>query len=97
MLFHFRHIGVLIHKYFLFCFVLFVCLFVCLFPQVIEDFSYELGWLFQMLVGLGIVNVNHEIRENLKKDISALRHYLETKEVTTNKTELTVNLDGALN
>ena len=55
------------------------------------DYNYELGWFFQILVGLGFVNVSHEVRENLQKDIAALRHYMETKEVTTNKTELNLS------
>mmetsp|Transcript_14039 Transcript_14039/g.26921 ORF Transcript_14039/g.26921 Transcript_14039/m.26921 type:complete len:257 (+) Transcript_14039:124-894(+) len=61
--------------------------------KVIVDFSYQLGWFFQILVSLGIVNVSHEVRDNLKKDIAALRHYMETKEVTTNQTELNVDND----
>ena len=52
------------------------------------DFSYELGWFFQILVGLGFANPSHDVREYLKKDIAALRHYMETKEVTTNATKL---------
>ena len=60
----------------------------CRSTQVLIDFHYELGWFVQILASLGLVNVNHEVRSYLRKDIAALRHYLRTQEITTPDTAL---------
>ena len=56
--------------------------------QVIIDFSFELNWFVQILASLGFVNVNHQVRQNLRKDIAALRQYMNTQEITTPETTL---------
>lgn len=60
--------------------------------QVMVELSYQLGWFLEILVSLGLVNVNKQVRHYLRKDIASLQYYMKTKEITTPNTKLDLHL-----
>ena len=52
------------------------------------ELSYQLGWFQEILVSLGLANVNKQVRHYLHKDIASLQYYMKTKEIITPDTKL---------
>lgn len=70
------------------CFALFLS------SQVMIELSYQLGWFLEILVSLGMANVNKQVRHYLHKDIASLQYYMKTKEIITPDTKLDLHPAG---